>query len=456
MSIERVLDIYEKEKPLGIIVSMGGQIPNNLAKKLAENGVNVLGTPTDKIDKAEDRHKFSSLCDELGIDQPEWEELTREEEALAFSRKAGFPVLVRPSYVLSGAAMSVAFNEADLKEYLEKATSLSSEYPVVISKFILNAREIEVDAVAKNGRLLATAITEHVENAGIHSGDATIVMPPQKTYIETIRQAKQIAQRIAEALQITGPFNIQFIAKNNKVRVIECNLRASRSFPFVSKVSGTDFAGLAATAIMKSNVQPLQQSLLELDHVGVKAAQFSFSRLKGADPISGVEMASTGEVGCMGKDLDDALLKAMLSTGQKIPEKSILVSVSGDENRFKLLDSLKALLKKRAYRIYATDNTAKFLKNEGIECKMLHKVQEKKKPNVKDYLSEKKIDMAINVPDNSKKIDSTGGAYLLRRATVDFNVPLITNLQIAKQFIDAIAKMNLEDIEIKSWDEYMK
>ena len=353
LSFETVLDIYEKEKPLGLIVSTGGQIPNNLALKCHEQGLKILGTAAESIDRAEDRHKFSKLCDALSIDQPEWKELTTSKEAEVFAKKAGFPVLVRPSYVLSGQAMKVAFNEPDLESYLKEATSLSKEYPVVISKFILNAHETEIDAVALKGEILCWAATEHIENAGVHSGDATMVLPPQRTYLETIRRMKEIAAKIAKELSITGPFNIQFIAKDNEVKVIECNLRASRSFPFVSKVIGTDFISTATKAIMGKNVSKANNSPLDLDHVGVKAPQFSFSRLRGADPISGVEMASTGEVGCIGSDLNDAFLKALLSTGMKIPKKNILISISGEENRYKVLDAIRELAEK-GYRFYGT------------------------------------------------------------------------------------------------------
>jgi len=453
LSLETVLDIYEKEKPVGVIISTGGQIPNNLAIKLSEQKVKILGTSAKSIDSAEDRHKFSRLCDELGIDQPEWKELTSSSEALKFAKKAGFPVLVRPSYVLSGQAMNVAFTAEQLKNYLSEATLLSKDYPVVISKFILNARETEIDAVADNGKLLCWAMTEHIENAGVHSGDATMVLPPQRTYLETMRQMKQIAEKIAVALSIRGPFNIQFIAKDNNVRVIECNLRASRSFPFVSKVIGTDFIEIATNAIMGEKTSAVNSSSLELDRVGVKAPQFSFTRLRGADPISGVEMASTGEVACIGRDLEDAFLKALLSTGFKLPEKNILISLSGDENRYKVLEEVKGLFK-AGYKLYGTEHTALFYQSNGIKVELVHKMHENKKPNVSDLLGQKKLDLVISVPNPLKQIDLDKN-YDLRRLAVDHSVPLITNLQLAKLFIESILKRNLSELEIEPWEHYV-
>lgn len=452
LSFETVMDIYEKEKPLGLIVSVGGQIPNNLALKCHAQGLKILGTPPIKIDNAEDRHKFSRLCDELGIDQPEWRELTTEKEAISFVEKVGYPVLVRPSYVLSGSAMSVAFNSRDLLNYLHKATSLSEEYPVVISKFILNAKELEIDAVANRGKLAVWAITEHVENAGTHSGDATMVLPPQRTYLETVKRIKEIARKISKSLNITGPFNIQFIAKDNDVKVIECNLRASRSFPFVSKITGNNFIEIAMRTIMNVPLPKLNSSTLELDHVGVKAPQFSFSRLRGADPISGVEMASTGEVACMGFTFEDAFLKALISTGYTIPKKNILISVSGDENRFKLLDEVKAL-HKAGYKLYATEHTAQFYNENGIDCTLIYKIHEKKKPNVITYLHKGRLDLVISIPNPMKQIDLDKN-YDLRRATVDYSVPLITNLQVAKVFFESILKKKLDNLEIEAWDKY--
>ncbi len=454
LSLERVLDIYEKEQPLGVLVSMGGQIPNNLAMKLYKANVKILGTSPESIDKAENRHSFSKLCDRLGIDQPEWKELTSKKDALLFAEKAGFPVLVRPSYVLSGAAMSVAFNAKDLSNYLEKATSLSPEYPVVISKFISNARELEIDAVAASGEIVVYAINEHVENAGVHSGDATMVFPPQKTYIETVRRIKGIASKLCRQLCITGPFNIQFLAKQNEIKVIEMNLRASRSFPFVSKVSGTNFIELATRAIMGEKMQRIEKSALDLDHVGIKAPQFSFSRLKGADPLLGVEMSSTGEVACIGTDFEDAFLKSIIAAGFIVPKKNVLVSVSGDENRFDLLDEFRAL-KLIGLNLFATDTTHAFLKKQGIESRIIHKIQEKRKPNVMDFFREKQLDLVIAIPNEFDRA-SLEAEYKLRRSAIDFNIPLITNRQLAKLLIHSISKKKLDDLEIKHWQEYME
>ena len=454
LSLERVLDIYDKEYPLGVIIGMGGQIPNNLALKLHRAEVKILGTSPENIDRAENRHVFSKLCDSLGIDQPEWEELTSKPEAISFAKKVGFPVLVRPSYVLSGAAMSVAFNAKDLSSYLDKATSLSSEYPVVISKFIENAREIEFDAVGNKGNVIVHAVNEHVENAGVHSGDATMIFPPQKTYLETVRRIKDSAYKLCKELNITGPFNMQFIAKDNDIKVIELNLRASRSFPFVSKVSGINFIELASRAIMGEEVSRVEKSALDLDYVGVKAPQFSFSRLKGADPLLGVEMSSTGEVACIGSDDEDAFLKAMIATGFKLPEKNVLVSISGDENRFHMLEEIRTL-QKMGLELFATDSTAKFLKGHGIKSKVLHKIQEKKKPNTLDFFKEGKLDLVIAIPDEFDR-EALEAEYDLRRNAVDFSVPLITNRQLAKLLINSLSKKSLDSLEIKHWEEYVE
>jgi len=453
LSFEAVSDIYEKENPLGLVVSMGGQIPNNLALKCHDAGMRVLGTSPKSIDIAEDRHKFSTLCDLLAIPQPEWKELTTLAKAEQFAKNAGYPVLVRPSYVLSGQAMAVAFSPEELEHYLGQATSLSKDYPVVMSKFILNAREIELDAVAQKGKICALAVTEHIENAGVHSGDATMVLPPQRTYIETVRRMREIASKLAAELEISGPFNIQFIAKNNEVKVIECNLRASRSMPFVSKVTGTNFIELATKSIMGITIEQNNNSFLELDHVGIKAPQFSFSRLKGADPISGVEMASTGEVGCIGSDFEDALLKSLLSTGYSIPKKSILLSLTGDINREKMLAEIK-LISNKGLQIYATEHTAKFLRENDVKCTLVHKIHEKKTPNVMELLQKGKIELAIIIADPLRQI-STDQKYDVRRAAVDYSIPLITNLQIAKAFLSSIMKKQIKDLEIKSWKEYL-
>ena len=453
LSLESVLDIYEKETPFGVIVSMGGQIPNILALKLHEAGVKVLGTSPIDIDKAEDRHKFSSLCDALSIPQPEWNELSTVAEAKKFASNVSFPVLVRPSYVLSGSAMAVAFNEEELEEYLNNATSLNKEHPVVVSKFILNAKEIEIDAISDKGKIVLLAVTEHIENAGVHSGDATMVLPAQHLNAETISKMKNIASKLAESLSITGPFNIQFIAKDNEVMVIECNLRASRSMPFVSKVTGTNFLETATLSIMGKNTETKLKEFLSLDHVGVKAPQFSFQRLKGADPVSGVEMASTGEVGCIGSTFDDALLKALLSTGYTIPEKNILVSLTGQANKEKLLPQIE-MLSKKGYNLYATDDTFKFLKEKNVNCTLIYKMHEKKDPNVVDLLHKGGLDLAIIVSDPFKQI-ATDPKYDVRRAVVDYNVPLITNLQIAQAFVGAVVNKKLEDLEIRAWREYL-
>ncbi len=452
LSLERVLDIYEKESPLGVLVSMGGQIPNNLAFKLHKQGVKILGTSPESIDRAENRHLFSGLCDQLGIDQPEWSELTSKDDALLFVKRVGFPVLVRPSYVLSGAAMSVAFNAHDLGEYLDKATSLSPEHPVVISKFITNAREIEIDGVASKGEVIVYAINEHVENAGIHSGDATMVFPPQKTYLETVRRIKAVAYKICAELGITGPFNIQFLAKRNEIKVIELNLRASRSFPFVSKISGINFIKLATRAIVGEPVSRVEKSALDLDYVGVKVPQFSFSRLKGADPLLGVEMSSTGEVACIGTDLEDAFLKSLIATGFSIPKKNILLSISGDENRFDLLGEMR-LLEKLGFDLFATDATHDFLEKHGVASSVLYKIQEDKRPNVRDFFRDGKLDMVIAVPDELDK-KALEAEYSLRRNAVDFSIPLITNKQLAKLLINTLSKKRLEDLQIRPWQDY--
>ncbi|MGV8176802.1 MAG: carbamoyl-phosphate synthase (glutamine-hydrolyzing) large subunit [Candidatus Bilamarchaeaceae archaeon] len=453
ISLENVLEINRKERVDGIVVSMGGQIPNSLALKLDKLGLLLMGTSAKSIDSAEDRHKFSALLDKLGIKQPEWKELTNDSEALSFAKRVGYPVLVRPSYVLSGAAMHVAFDEPDLKAYLKQATSVSSEYPVVMSKFMQNAREIEIDAVADHGELFVWAFSEHIENAGVHSGDACMVLPPQKTYIETVRKMKEIAGKLASELCITGPFNIQFLAKDNDVSVIECNLRASRSFPFVSKVVNADFIELATKLMAGKKPARPGFSMMDLEHVGVKVPQFSFSRLKGADPISGVEMASTGEVGCLGADMDEALLKSLLSVGYHIPApgKKIIVSISGDENRYKFLEELRLLSSK--YELCCTEHTHIFFKGHGIRNTLIHKIQDDLRPNIKESLKRKEIDLVISVPNPAKSMDVDKN-YDLRRLTVDSDVPLVTNLQLAKSFVRAFMSRDEDALEIKGWEEY--
>ncbi|MBI2971185.1 MAG: carbamoyl-phosphate synthase (glutamine-hydrolyzing) large subunit [Candidatus Aenigmarchaeota archaeon] len=449
LTFERVLDIYEKESPLGVIISMGGQIPNNLSLRFLTANVRVLGTAPESIDRAEDRHKFASLLDSLGIDQPQWKELTNIGEAKKFSGAVGYPVLIRPSYVLSGSAMSVAFTEHELERYVEKAAAVSKEHPVVISKFITNAKELEIDAVAKDGTLLVRAITEHIENAGVHSGDATIVFPPKNVYLETANRIGEIAEKISRALRITGPFNIQFIAKDNEIKVIECNLRASRSFPFVSKVSNVNFVELATKAIVGADAEPADYVIR---HVGVKAPQFSFSRLKGADPILTVEMSSTGEVACLGDDVQEAFLKSIISAGFVMPKNSVLLGIGGEENRYKLLDSIR-ILHDRGFSIFATEHTSEFLKKHGIQNTVVGKIHEAGNFNVLDLIEQKKVDLVINIPSEYTP-EQLDDEYLIRRRAADFGIPLLTNMQISRFFIDALAKKSMDDLKIKAWDEY--
>jgi len=451
LSLETILEIYHKEKPKGVIISMGGQTPNNLALKLTKSQVKILGTAPISIDRAEDRNKFSKLCDALDINQPVWAKLTNLGSALSFAERVDYPVLVRPSYVLSGAAMNVAFNASDLKEYLSAASRISEEYPVVISQFHQNAKELEIDAVANKGKLITYAITEHIENAGVHSGDSTIVLPAQKLYLETVKQVELIAQKIAKSLKITGPFNIQFLAENNKVKVIECNLRASRSLPFVSKVSGVNFAKIATEAILGKKIKTIKPN--NIKYVGVKSPQFSFSRIKGADPILRVEMASTGEVACFGDDIYEAFLKSLIATGVSLPKKSVFVSLAGDENKIKFHESVK-ILNSIGLKIYATEGTSKFLNNRGITAKKLYKIHEHKKPNILDYLYTKKIDLVINIfdPYFKKEFDDD---YLIRRATIDFGIPLLTNLQMAELFVKAISQKKLSDLKALPWNHYV-
>jgi len=451
LSFERVLDIYEKENPDGVIVSMGGQIPNNLAMKLHKQNVKILGTSPLSIDSAEDRHKFSKLLDELGIEQPEWTETSSIAEVRRFAEKVSYPVLIRPSYVLSGAAMSIAGNEKELEVYLQKAADVSKEHPVVLSKFITDAKEIEIDAVAKEGKIIIYAISEHIENAGVHSGDATMVLPPQYIYVETIKKIKETAKRIAESLKITGPFNIQFIAKDNRIKVIECNLRASRSFPFVSKVTKYNFIDLATKAMLGIDIRG-KYNTLDLDYVGVKAPQFSFSRLHGADPVLSVEMASTGEVACLGNDLNEAFLKSLLSVGFVMPKAKVLLSTGPIKSKAYLLESIKKLSEMN-FELYATEGTAKFLEDNGVKSTVLYWPLYKKEPNALSYIQERKIELVINIPKSYEEEELTND-YLIRRKAVDFNIPLLTNAQIAKLFIESIYKKKMEDLEIKSWEEY--
>jgi len=452
ITLETIADISSKLKPLGIIISMGGQIPNNLAIKLDKAQLLVLGTSAKNIDSAENRHKFSSLLDELGIDQPVWKDLTSHEEALQFSNEVGYPVLVRPSYVLSGAAMAVASNDDELLKYLQKAVTISPEHPTVISKFLENAKEIELDAVARNGEVITYAISEHVENAGVHSGDATLVFPPQRLYLETIRRIRLIAARVAKALQINGPFNMQFIAKQNEVKVIECNLRASRSFPFVSKILKLNFIDIATHVIMGQEILQPERSAFEINYVGVKAPQFSFTRLIGADPVLGVEMTSTGEVACIGDDFDEAYLKALMAVGYRFPFKNVLLSTGPIESKAELLESIR-ILSSMGITFFATSGTARFLEENQIPVTELHWPLEKKQPNIIDYIKDKQIDLVINIPKNYQKDELTNG-YLIRRAAVDYNVMLITNRQIAMRLVEALSRLKIDDLKIKSWEEY--
>ena len=452
LSFERVMDIVELEESKGVIVSTGGQIPNNLAMRLHGQHVNILGTSPESIDRAEDRQKFSTMCDELGIDQPRWSELTSIEDIYHFVDTVGFPVLIRPSYVLSGAAMNVVSNKDELLHFLELAAEVSKDHPVVVSEFIEQAKEVEIDAVAQEGEVKAYAISEHVEFAGVHSGDATIVFPAQKLYVETIRRIKKIARSISKELNISGPFNMQFLAKDNDIKVIECNLRASRSFPFVSKVLKYNFIDMATRIMLGEKVESLNKSVFDLDYVGVKASQFSFARLLKADPVLGVDMASTGEVGCIGENYYEAILKSMLSVGHRIPKKNILISSGPTRSKVELLNSTRMLIEK-GYNIYSTAGTAKFFKENGIDTQILYWPDEDKEPNIMEYLHDRKIDLVINIPKNHTKRELDNG-YKIRRAAVDYNIPLITNARLASAFIYAICKVDPTEIAIKSWDEY--
>jgi carbamoyl-phosphate synthase large subunit len=452
ISLETVLEVCRRERPIGVVVCMGGQVPNNLAMQLAEAGVHLLGTPARSIDTAENRHKFSTLLDTLGVAQPAWEELVSAQDALAFAGRVGYPVLVRPSYVLSGAAMGVALNDAELERYLRRAADVSPEHPVVISKFLENAHELEMDAVALDGELVASAVSEHVEHAGVHSGDATLVLPPQRTYLETVRRIRRISSQIAAALRIHGPFNIQFLAKDNEVSVIECNLRASRSFPFVSKVLGVNFIALA-TEVMMGRPVPLQGgALMDLDYVGVKAPQFSFTRLEGADPVLGVEMASTGEVGCLGDDFEEAFLKALLSVGFRLPLRRVLLSTGPIEHKAAFLESARRL-HAMGVELFATEGTVAFLRSSGIEATLLHWPTDPRSPNALEYIAARRFDLVVNIPKSSAE-EELANDYLIRRKAADFGIPLITNIQLAQRFVESVAKKRLADLHIKSWNEY--
>jgi len=453
LTFERVMDIIDMECPHGVIVSTGGQIPNNLAIKLDEQNVPILGTTAQNIDGAEDRAKFSAMLTENGINQPEWSALTSMDDIDEFVDRVGFPVLVRPSYVLSGAAMNVCSNEEELKRFLQLAANVSEDHPVVVSKFIEHAKEIEMDAVAKDGEIMAYAISEHIEFAGVHSGDATIQFPPQKIYVETVRRIKRVSRQIAKNLHINGPFNIQYMARENEILVIECNLRASRSFPFVSKVLKINLIELATKVMLGLPVEKLNKNLFDLDYVGIKASQFSFNRLQKADPVLGVDMSSTGEVGCLGDDTNTALLKSMLSVGHRIPKKTILLSTGSAKQKAEMLDAAKQLVA-NGYELFATGGTNKYLEENGIaNTRVYWPSEEGQHPQAIDMLHEKKIDMVVNIPKNLTAHELTNG-YKIRRAAIDLNVPLITNSRLASAFINAFCTLSLDDIDIKAWGEY--
>ena len=452
LTFERVMDILDLENPHGVIVSTGGQIPNNLAMRLDAQQVNILGTSAKSIDNAEDRDKFSAMLDRIGVDQPEWSALTSMEDINEFIKKVGFPVLVRPSYVLSGAAMNVCSNQEELERFLQLAANVSKKHPVVVSQFIEHAKEVEMDAVAQNGEIVAYAISEHIEFAGVHSGDATIQFPPQKLYVETVRRIKKISRQIAKELNISGPFNIQFLARENDIKVIECNLRASRSFPFVSKVLKINFIELATRVMLGLPVDKPEKNLFDLDYVGIKASQFSFNRLQKADPVLGVDMASTGEVGCIGEDSSCAVLKSMLSVGYRIPEKNVLMSTGTPRQKVDTLSAAREL-KQKGYNIFATGGTSKFLTENGVENTRVFWPSEDGQPQALQMLHNKEIDMVVNIPRDLSAGELDNG-YKIRRAAIDLNIPLITNARLASAFIHAFCTMTVDDIAIKSWDEY--
>ncbi len=453
LTMERVLDVIDLEQPRGVIVSVGGQIPNNLAMKLYRQGVPVLGTSPVDIDRAENRDKFSAMLDKLGIDQPAWRALTSMDDIKEFVEKVGYPVLVRPSYVLSGAAMNVCYDEEQLERFLGMASEVSKDFPVVVSQFMQDTKEIEFDAVADKGEVVEYAVSEHVEYAGVHSGDATMVFPAQHLYFSTIRQIKKISRRIAAELNISGPFNIQFLAKNREVKVIECNLRASRSFPFVSKILKRNFIETATRIMLDAPYSRPEKSEFDIDRIGVKASQFSFNRLSNADPVLGVDMSSTGEVGCLGDDLNEAILNALIATGYRLPKKNILLSSGGAKAKVQLLEPAQ-LLVKNGYNIYATAGTAQFLKDNGVPCEVVAWPDEETgNNNVVNMIAEHKFDLVINIPKNQTKRELTNG-YRIRRDAIDHNIPLMTNARLAKAFIEAFCALKLEDIKVKSWQEY--
>ena len=452
LSFERVSDIYDLEGDASLVLSFGGQVPNNLAMSAFRAGYKILGTSPLNIDRAEDRNKFSALLDKLEIEQPGWINAKNIEEALKFGKREGYPVLVRPSYVLSGSAMNVAYSGTELKKFLKQASDVSSEHPVVLSKFVEGAKEIEMDGIAKDGNLIIYAISEHVENAGVHSGDATIVLPPQRLFLETVRKIKTATKMMVKELNINGPFNIQFIAKSNQILVIELNLRASRSFPFVSKVTGYNFVEMAVRAMLNEEILG-DFKTIDLDYVAVKAPQFSFNRIKGADPRLRVEMSSTGEVACFGDDLHEAYLKSLLSSGFNMPKKAVFLSIGGQKNKLEMLLSAKKLAK-LGFRIYATENTHIFLKESGIKNERTYKVSEKGHPTVLDLLMEGKVDLAINISEGGSEKGETDG-FMIRRSCVDLGIPLLTNLQASELLISALTSKKLDDLLVKSWDEYV-
>ena len=453
LTFERVMDILELENPHGVIVSTGGQIPNNLAMRLDAQHIHILGTSAKSIDNAEDREKFSAMLDRIGVDQPRWKELSSMDDINQFVEEVGFPVLVRPSYVLSGAAMNVCSNQEELVRFLELAANVSKKHPVVVSQFIEQCKEVEMDAVAQNGEIIMYAISEHIEFAGVHSGDATIQFPAQKLYVETVRRIKKISKQIAKELNISGPFNIQYLAKGNEIKVIECNLRASRSFPFVSKVLKINFIELATRVMLGLPVEKPNKNEFDLDYVGIKASQFSFNRLQKADPVLGVDMASTGEVGCIGDDVSEAILKSMLSVGQRIPEKNILLSTGTAKQKVAMLDAAR-LLAKKGYNLYATGGTHRFFAENGIPSTLVYWPSEiGKEPQALTLLHEKKIDMVVNIPRDLSAGELDNG-YKIRRAAIDLNIPLITNARLASAFINAFCTLSMDDIQIKSWQEY--
>jgi carbamoyl-phosphate synthase large subunit len=453
LSFERVMDVLNLENPKGVIISMGGQIPNNLAMKLDRQNVPILGTKAQNIDRAEDRHKFSAMLDSMGIDQPRWRELTSFEDIDQFIEEVGYPVLIRPSYVLSGAAMNVCYDHEQVHNFLSMAANVSKEHPVVVSQFLQNAKEIEFDAVAKNGEVVEYAISEHVEFAGVHSGDATLVFPAQNIYFETMRRIKKVSKKIAKALQITGPFNIQYLAKNNEIKVIECNLRASRSFPFVSKVLNRNFIETATRIMLDAPYTKPDSSVFDIERIGVKASQFSFARLHKADPILGVDMASTGEVGCIGDDFNEALLSSLIAVGCEIPAKNIMVSSGDSKSKVDLLEPCKEL-KANGYNIFATEGTQKFLAENGVEATVVGWPDDNSSEfKITDMMAGKKFDLVINIPKNHTRRELTNG-YKIRRAAIDHNIPLLTNARLASAFIHAFCTIKETEIPIKDWASY--